>query len=225
MPDGPSVEEIRAALRDMGNDFKQAPVGQPDDQLEGLDDTQYQARIDSFDMFPGKKDPSALYLKTTVSIQNDSQHAGRALDRLDNLRDRDKLRWFKEHMSNCGVDVTQHELDEFYPGSEVCNGLLDKWVLIEIYTNKKGYRNWTVRQRLDYSDLGTAQEQIEGFEQNTESGRAAPAPARTQPSQAQLAANLEGQLNKPDNCICPDPRNGAFDGSCPVPGHSDEPDF
>lgn len=71
-----------------------------------------------------------------------------------------------------------------------------------VYTSKKGYKNVAIRQRLDGSDLGTAQEQIEGFERGEG-----------------LDETRKRRSGKPKDCICPDPENGDFSDECQVPGH------
>jgi hypothetical protein len=221
-----SDADLQHRLRAMQAQFDNAEVGGGyPDPLEGIDDDDYQCRLESFEMFPGKKNPDAYYLKTMFSIQHNPELAGRELTTLHDVTDPEKMGFLKDHLHNLGVDVTQLDLGEVYPGSDLLRGLLDAWVLVGVYTSRKGGRYATVRQRLDgevHSDLGTAQQQIAGFEGRDKvptDAKPKPKPAKRGPSQAQQAANVEKKLGKPESCTCPDPTKGQFDEDCPVPGH------
>ena len=210
-----TAEQIQQRLRGMQQSFDDAEQGGYSDPLSGIPDDDYQTRLESFEIFPGKKNPNAIYIKTFFSIQHHAEHAGRELTTFHDMTDPDKLGFLKDHFHGLGVDVTSLDLGEIYPGSDLLRSLLDKPVLVGVYTNKKGYRNVVVRQRLDgegvQSDLGTGQQQIENFEN--------PKPKPKGRTQAQQAADVERQLSKPEGCICPDPTTGQFDSDCKVPGH------
>jgi hypothetical protein len=211
--------DLLARLQKMEQEWKNAPVGNAGSELIGIEDGEgYQGRIEAFEMFPGKKDPSALYLKTAASIQNHSEHAGRPISRLDNVMDPTKLGYLKDFLYRLDVDVENLSLTELRPGSETLEGLLDVYFSFDIYTNQKGYRNWAVRNRLGGSDLGTAQEQIAGFENNE-----TPAEAKAKSGLDKVNETIERDFkNKPANCICKDPAGGDFDEKCPVAGHGIE---
>jgi hypothetical protein len=203
-------------LKMMQQQFDEAEVGGGyGDPLSGIEDGDYQARVESFDLFQGKKNPDDWFLKTFFSIQHDAELAGRELTTLHNVADPDKIGFLKDHLHGLGVDVTQLDLTDIYPGSDLLNGLLDVPVLVGVYTNKKGYRNVVVRQRLDgegiHSDLGTGQQQIESFDfTSPETKPSKSKPAKSKPAKA---------APKPENCICPDPAKGQFNDECPVAGH------
>ena len=212
-----TTEQIQQRLRGMQQSFNDAEQGGYSDPLAGIPDDDYQTRLESFDVFSGKKNPDAIYLKTFFSIQHDPDHSGRELTTFHDLTDPDKLGFVKDHFHALGVDVENLDLGDIYPGSDLLRALLDKPCLVGVYTNKKGYRNVVVRQRLDgegvQSDLGTGQQQIADFDD--------PKP-KAKPkgrSQGQQAADVERQLAKPEGCTCPDPTTGQFDSDCKVPGH------
>lgn len=203
---------LRQRLAEMQQSFDNAELGGGyGDPLDGIDDDDYQARLESFDLFQGKKNPEHWFLKTFFSIQHHPELAGRELTTLHNIADPDKIGFLKDHLHALGVDVTQLDLTDIYPGSDLLNSLLDAPCLVGVYTNAKGYRNVAVRQRLDgevRSDLGTAQEQIQGFEEGT--AKPKPKPAKTKPAKS---------APRPENCICPDPSKGQFNDECPIAGH------
>ena len=229
------IQALQQQLREAQADFDKAPVGGAD-ELAGIEDDDYQCRLESFDIFQGKKNPSHFFLKTFFSIQNHSELGGRELTTLHNIVQPDKLGFLKDHLHALGVDVEGFDLSAIYPGSELLEGLVDGWYVVGVYTNAKGYRNVVVRQRLDgvqhVSDLGSAQEQMAGFETRTDAPpieeqvaeqakakpKAKPAKRRTN---AQIAADGEAnfQPTKQEGCICPDPSAGQFDDKCPIPGH------
>jgi hypothetical protein len=211
-------------LKMMQQQFDEAEVGGGyGDPLSGIEDGDYQARVESFDLFQGKKNPDDWFLKTFFSIQHDAELAGRELTTLHNIADPDKIGFLKDHLHGLGVDVTQLDLTDIYPGSDLLNSLLDVPVLVGVYTNKKGYRNVVVRQRLDgevHSDLGTAQQQIRGFEQGEAKPKPKAKPAKRSKNTQAIEDDIEKNFrNKPENCICPDPTKGQFEETCPVPGH------
>lgn len=195
--------DIVDRLKQMQESYDSAPVGGYGDKFAGLDDDDYQGRVEKWETYTGKADPDAYYVKMFGSIQHHAEHAGREVEFFFNATDPEKLGFLKDHFYALGVrDLDMTQLVE---GSELFNELLDVPFLFSIYTNKKGYRNAVVRKRLDgeaISDLGTGQEQIKGFERN-------------EPTQAQRAKNS----GRPQNCICADPASGQFDENCPVPGH------
>jgi hypothetical protein len=211
-------------LKMMQDQFDNAQVGggYDRDELEGIEDGDYQTRVESFDLFQGKKNPEHWFLKTFFSIQHDAELAGRELTTLHNIADPDKIGFLKDHLHGLGVDVSQLDLTDIYPGSDLLNSLLDAPTLVGVYTNKKGFRNVVVRQRLDgevHSDLGTAQVQIQGFEEGTVKPKKAKPAKRSKNAQA-IEDDIEKNFrNKPENCTCPDPTKGQFDEACEVPGH------
>jgi hypothetical protein len=211
MSDTATDRQVVERLKAMQEKFDEAPQGGYGDPFQGIEDDDYQGRIDSWDMFPGKKDPSALFLKMVASIQHHPVHAGRPVDFLFNVTDPDRLGFLKDHFWNLGV--AELDMAQLAPGSELLSSLLDVPVLIGVYTNKKGYRNAVIRQRLDgevHSDLGTAQQQIESFEKG-EGAKTALGEV-----QDEIDRNFK---SKPEGCICPDPTKGQFDDDCQIPGH------
>ena len=74
-----TAEQIQQRLRGMQQSFDSAEQGGYSDPLAGIDDDDYQTRLESFEIFPGKKNPNAIYIKTFFSIQHHVEHAGREL--------------------------------------------------------------------------------------------------------------------------------------------------
>ena len=224
-----SDADLQHKLRAMQRQFEQADTNASGygDPLEGIEDDDYQCIVQAFEMFEGKKDPSATWLATSFSIEHNAELRGRELKTLHNLTPTGpedqvvmKLGFVKDHFHALGVDVSQLDLTDIYPGSTLLNSLLDKPVLVGVYTNKKGFRNVVVRQRLDgegiHSDLGTGQQQLDDFDQPAKSK---PAKRRGRNAQA-IEDEIERDFrNKPENCTCPDPTKGQFAAECPVPGH------
>jgi hypothetical protein len=221
MPDTAADRQRIAQLKAMQESYDNAPVGGFGDPLQGIEDDDYQGRVDSWDMFPGKKNPNALYLKMVASIQHHPELAGRPIDFLFDVTDPDKLGFLKDHFYNLGV--SELDMTQLAPGSELLNELLDVPVLIGVYTNKKGYRNAVIRKRLDgevHSDLGTAQEQIAGFEAGDPDVKKPKGKGKPGGALAAVEEGIERNFrNKPEGCICPDPTKGQFDDTCTIPGH------
>jgi hypothetical protein len=194
----PNIQQL---LNAMAEPFKEAVA--PSGNQSGIDDMpddDYQGRVDAFDFVEGKKKAGALYFIIRTSIQNHPEFGGRGIDFLHEVTDPERHGWLKKDLATLGADMENFSLP-MLNDPDVMTPLLDVPILIGIYTNKKGYKNQIIRERLDFveSDLGV--DQGKEFEQ-TEMAPAKPAAAA-----------------KPADCICPDPGAGNFDENCPVAGH------
>lgn len=159
-----SDADLAHRLAMMQKQFDEAPT----DPQTGPDDGEYQTLIQSFDFFEGKKDPDAYYFKIVASIVHDADWGGHELSRLHNLFPKEdverRLGWLKQDLAALGVNMDGFDLSELQPESETLNALLDKPVLMRVYTNKKGYKNVVIERRLDDGDFGTVGEQVASFD-------------------------------------------------------------
>ena len=113
----------------------------------------YGATVDSFDIIDSSK---GLLFKTTLTIINDQQYAGRQVDTIHNLEDQKRIDYLKSHLAKLGANTAGIRLaEDLRPGSDFLRGLLDVVVEIAIKDSKKinpntdkPYRNVFVNQRI-----------------------------------------------------------------------------
>lgn len=136
-------------LSTMTDSFREAKLEQLDELPE---DGDYQAIIDHFDDFTGKKD-GHLYVKTVMRIQHDPQYEGWKAWTIHNVTDPDRIDWFKRHVAAIGGDVESLEAD-FSRLDQILRTTLDTPVEITVKTsdtldkNGQPYRNCYVNRTL-----------------------------------------------------------------------------
>ena len=95
----------------------------------------YGATVDSFDIIDSSK---GLLFKTTLTIINDQQYAGRQVDTIHNLEDQKRIDYLKSHLAKLGANTAGIRLaEDLRPGSDFLRGLLDVVVEIAIKDSKK----------------------------------------------------------------------------------------
>lgn len=110
--DVPGDDAPEIDLSQFDDDFADAPVEER--EFEEVPDGKYQVQVDKVDLTTAKSSGNAI-LKWTLRILG-PQHAGRLLWRNNVIATRENVRWLKNDLHVCGLDLVRlSELREHLP--------------------------------------------------------------------------------------------------------------